>query len=163
MASTQVTIIYSGIVGEIERDGAPIARMLQPTGSYVDLPVMTEGYVNTESVGDGEGYGPSIYATNHDRLGNLPGIDPMGGYTGRFVQFAEAIRVAAESAETGDPNEGVTFDVDTLEDILYWKQMGRNMADRFYTQVGDESFGTAPALTPDDSNPDDSKPGVANP
>lgn len=148
MATTEITIIYSGVVGDIERKGATIPAVLVPAGSYVDLPVMTEGFSNADGVGDGETYGRSAYATNIPGVAGMAGVEPIGSAPVPFAYFEMAVQAAAKAESDGTANGGVTFDVEGDKDVLYWKQMGRNMADRFYTKVGDEEYGVAPALTP---------------
>lgn len=140
--ATNVTIIYYGPIVDEIRKGASIPRYFAPVNSYVDLPVMTEGFDNVDDLGDGESYGKSIYATNVDGQGFLPGLIPMYGNTTKFAQFQMAIFAAKEAEEKGAENTGVTFSIDGYEEEIYWCQQGRALADEgFYTKVGDKEFG----------------------
>ena len=141
-----VKIKYVGPVADIERKGLEIARTFTPNNSYVDTPVFTEGYPNDDSsIGDGEAYGKSIYATNVCGVGGGPGLLPMNSTTVKFAYFEQAIMVAAEAKEKEEENTGVEFELaeGDYEDVLYWEQMCRNMAVRgFYCEVGDKKYGT---------------------
>lgn len=140
--ATNVTIIYAGIIPDEIRRGMSICRFFAPVNSYVDSPVYTEGFDNKDELGDGESYGKSIYATNVDGQGFLPGLIPMNGTTVKFAQYQMAIFAAKEAEEKGAENTGVTFEIDGYEEEIYWIQMGRNMVDQgFYTKVGDKEFG----------------------
>lgn len=140
--ATNVTIIYYGPIVDEIRQGASIPRYFAPLNSYVDLPVMTEGFANEEGLGDGESYGKSIYATNVDGQGFLPGLIPMYSNTTKYAQFQLAIFAAKEAEERGAENTGVTFEIDGYEEEIYWIQQGRALADQgFYTKVGDKEFG----------------------
>lgn len=145
MAAIEVKIIYNGLVVEDIREGMQIARYFEPTNSYVDSPVYTDGYPNADQVGDKETYGKSIYATNVEGWGELKGLFPMKSTTTKFAQYERAILAAVAAKEKGEENTGITFEIDGYEDDIYWNQMGANMADRFYTKVGDNEYGQAPA------------------
>lgn len=136
--STTVNIIYNGPVDIVDREGQPIARYFSPDNSYVDMPVFTDGYTNGGSIGDGNSYGKSIYATNVTGWGKLFGLIPMASTTTRFAQFQLAVYAYIAAKEAGTTNAGVTFTIDSYEDEIYWKQMGRNL----------ESDGFTTTLTP---------------
>ena len=139
---TNVTIIYNGPIVDEIRQGANIPRFFAPLNSYVDTPVFTEGFANEEGLGDGESYGRSIYATNVDGQGFLPGLIPMYGNTTKYAQFQLAIFAAKAAEEKGAENTGITFEIEGYEEEIYWIQQGRLMADEgFYTKVGDQEFG----------------------
>ena len=145
MATTQVTIIYTGPVVDVERQGASICRYFVPDNSYIDTPVFTDGYANAGEVGDKGTYGKSIYATNVDGFGALPGLLPMASTTTKFAQFERAVIAAFEAKRKGETNEGINFEVEGYEEVIYWTQICRQMVDLgFYSQVGDEEFGTNP-------------------
>lgn len=144
MASITVKIIYNGPVVDDVRNGAQIARYFAPQNSYVDTPVFTEGYANSDAVGDKGTYGKSIYATNVEGWGELLGLLPMASTTVKFAQYERARLAAAAAAEAGTENTGITFTIDGYEDEIYWNQMGANMAGYFYTKVGDNEYGPAP-------------------
>lgn len=127
-----VTIIYNGPIVEEIRKGANIPRIFVPTTSYVDMPVMTEGYENTDQLGDKATYGKSIYATNVDDQGFLPGLLPMFSSTQNLVQFENAIFAAKAAKDAGTTNEGVTFAIEASEE-LYWVQIGKGLADEGFT------------------------------
>ena len=140
----EIKIKYNGPVADFERKGMNIPRVFEPINSYIDTPVFTEGYPNEDSVGDGETYGKSIYATNVDGLGAGPGLLPMNSTTVKFAQFERAVMFAAEAAEKEEENTGITFNIDddNYEEQIQWEQMSRNMATRgFYIKVGDKEFG----------------------
>jgi len=145
MASVSVTIIYTGTIVDDVREGAQIPRYFAPQNSYVDTPVFTDGYENADAVGDKGTYGKSIYATNVDGWGKLAGLLPMASTTTKFAQYERAVLAAAEAAAAGEENEGITFDIEGYEDEIYWNQIAANMADYFYTKVGDKEYGEKPA------------------
>lgn len=143
--ATQVTIIYTGPVADIVRQGMEIARYFEPQNSYIDSAVYTEGYKNEDGVGDGGTYGRSIYATNVDGWGFLPGLLPMASTTTKFAQFERAVYAAIKAKAEDAENKGITFEVEGYEEEIYWCQIAVNMVDLgFYTKVGDEEFGPAP-------------------
>lgn len=138
-----VTIIYTGPVVEEVRKGEEIARYFAPNGSYVDTPVFTDGYPNTDEVGDKQSYGKSIYATNVDGWGNLPGLLPMASSATKFAQYERAIQAARKALEEDEENTGITFEVDGYEEEIYWNQMAPHFVDQgFYTKVGDNEYGS---------------------
>lgn len=130
--ATNVTIVYNGpVIDEGVRAGANIPRLFVPNNSYVDLPVFTEGFDNsTLKLGDKESYGKSIYATNVDGQGFLPGLLPMYSNTTIFAQFERAIIAAKEAKDAGTTNEGITFQIMTYEEEIYWSQISKPMADQ---------------------------------
>lgn len=128
--ATSVTIIYNGPVVETIRPGMPIPRLFTPDNSYVDTPVFTEGFANTAQLGDKESYGKSIYATNVDGQGFLPGLLPMFSNTQKFAMFERAIFAAKEAEKAGTENAGVTFEVTGFEEELYWEQISNAMKDQ---------------------------------
>ena len=140
----EIKIIYGGPIVDEIRKGMNIPRIFEPTNSYVDSPVYTEGYDPTAegAYASAEAYGKSIYATNVDGWNFFPGLIPMNGNTTKFAQFQRAIFAAKDAEEKGAENTGITFEIDGYEEEIYWTQMGRNMVDQgFYTKVGDEEFG----------------------
>lgn len=142
MAATTVTIKYVGSLHELIREGKAIARTMQVTGSYVDEPVMVNGYKNDGATGDNKSYGRSVYATNVSGFDTFPGLKPMGSATAKFAYFEKAILAAEEAKKAGTNNEGVSFTVDGYEDELYWEQMCANMVDNgFFSKVGTKTFG----------------------
>ena len=155
MASIEVKIIYTGPVVDDVRNGMQIARYFEPTNSYVDSPVFTDGYANAAAVGDKKTYGKSIYATNVDGWGKACGLLPMASTTTKFAQYERAAMAAAEAEKAGTENTGITFNIEGYEDEIYWNQIAANMADYFYTKVGSNEYGVKPAESDsdDDSNP----------
>lgn len=145
MAAVKVTIIYGGPVVEFEREGMQICRIFVPNNSYVDSPVFVNGYPNDESLGNGEAYGKSIYATNVVGWGEFPGLIPMASTTTKFAQFERAVIAKFDAEAKGEENKGIEFEVEGYEEEIYWNQIGRNMADLgFYIQVGDAEYGVKP-------------------
>lgn len=137
-----IKIVYAGPVVELDRPGMNIPRVFMPNNSYVDTPVFTEGYENADSVGDKEKYGKSIYATNVDGWGKLPGLLPMAHTTVKFAQYERAALAAAKAETEGAANEGITFEVEGYEEELYWNQIAPHMIEQgFYTKVGDTEYG----------------------
>lgn len=138
----EVKIIYNGPVVEAERIGMQIPRYFSPDNSYVDSAVYTMGYPVD---GEEKEYGKSIYATNVDGWGNLPGLLPMANTTVKFAQFERAALAKAEAEKNGEENTGITFEIEGYEEEIYWNQMGANMVDPgFYTKVGDKEYGDNP-------------------
>lgn len=147
--ATNVQIIYTGPVVDADRVGQSIYRMFEPTGSYVDSNVFENGYTNPGSVGDGNSYGKSVYATNVDGWGSLPGLLPMASSVVRFAEFEQAIFAAKAAQDAGTTNEGITFAVDGYQEELYWNQMAPNFVPQgFYIKVGDKEYGDDPNSVP---------------
>lgn len=145
MANIEVKIIYTGALVDEIRQGMQIARYFSPDNSYIDSPVFTDGYANEDAVGDKGTYGKSIYATNVAGNGELPGLIPMASANGKFAQYERAIFAAKAAAEKGEENTGITFEIETYEDEIYWNQIAPNMVEQgFYTKVGDNEYGTDP-------------------
>jgi hypothetical protein len=123
----KVKIIYNGPTADIVRNGMEIARIFYPENSYVDSPVFTKGYPVDE---DEKEYGKSIYATNVDGWGHLPGLLPMANTTTKFAQFERAVAEAAAAKAAGEDPKGIEFEVTGYEEEIYWDQMGKNLADQ---------------------------------
>lgn len=143
--ATTILIKFVGPVAEVERKGMEIARYFAPQNSYVDSPVYTEGFdpAAEGNYADGEAYGKSIYATNVLGWGELKGLIPMAHTTTKFAQFERAVIAAFKAKEEEAKNKGIEFEVEGYEDVIYWAQICRHMADEgFYCKVGDEEFGT---------------------
>ena len=120
-------------------------RIFEPTNSYIDSPVYTLGYEIDAEEAD-KIYGKSIYATNVDGWGDLPGLLPMASTTVKFAQYERAAMAAAEAEKAGEKNEGITFEVEGYMEDIYWNQIAPHMvALGFYTKVGDKEYGEAPA------------------
>lgn len=122
-----VTIIYTGIsnvdsVANAARKTAgveplSIYPLFQPEGAYVDATA----------------YAGTVYDTNVEGWGELGGLEPMGSATVKFAEYARAYRAYEEATAAGTSNTGITFQIDTYEDELYWIQIGRNMVDQGYS------------------------------
>ena len=137
MAAVTVKIIYTGAIVEDVRAGEQIARYFAPMNSYVDTDVMVKGYANADQVGDKKTYGKSIYATNVDGWGTLPGLLPNATTVDKITEFELA-------------NEGITFEIDGYEAEVYWNQMAENIFRKgFYVEVGDNKYGTEPTSDSD--------------
>ena len=150
MAAVTVKIIYTGPIVDDVRQGEQIARYFYPNNSYVDTPVFTQGYANENAVGDKNSYGKSIYATNVNGWGELPGLLPEASFTGKFAQFERAALAAAEAKKAGTANDGITFNIEGYEDEIYWNQMAANMYQTgYYIEVGDNKYGDEPASDSD--------------
>lgn len=141
--ATSVTIVYTGPIVDEIRKGANIASVFEPANSYIDTPVFTEGFDNSElQLGDKESYGKSIYATNVWGIGFLPGLLPMNSTTVKFAEFERAIYAAKAAEDAGTENTGVTFEIQGYEEELYWEQIARGMEGLGFTVTvssGDES------------------------
>ena len=123
-----VTIVYTGPIVDEIRKGMNIASVFEPANSYIDTPVFTEGFDNTDlQLGDKESYGKSIYATNVWGLGALHGLIPMNSTTVKFAEFERAIFAAKEAEAAGEENQGVTFEIEGYQEELYWEQIARGM------------------------------------
>lgn len=125
----KVKIIYNGPTADIIRNGMEIARIFYPQSSYVDSPVYTQGHPVDAGDADKD-YGKSIYATNVDGWGHLPGLLPMANTTTKFAQFERAVAEAAAAKAEGKDPEGIEFEVEGYEEEIYWDQMGKNLADQ---------------------------------
>lgn len=157
-----ILIKYVGRATEDVRRGMNICRVFLPNNSYVDSPVYTDGYANADEVGDGNSYGKSIYATNVNGWGTLPGLVPMASTTVKFAEFQRAVNVAIEAKKAGTENKGISFQVEGYQEELYWDQMAPHMVEQgFYIEVGDKKYGEDPdasndtPVDPDDPDADD--------
>lgn len=148
----QVKIIYTGPIADEmpiggplkdEFEGMNIPRLFAPTNSYIDSPVYTEGYEVGAEAADKK-YGKSIYATNVDGWGWLPGLLPMASTTVKFAQYERAAMAAFEAKQKDEKNEGITFEVEGYMEEIYWNQIAPHMVDFFFTQVGDNKYGEEP-------------------
>lgn len=138
-----VIIKYVGpVVEDVVREGSNICKVFVPTGCYADTPVFTDGYpVGAEE----QEYGKSVYATNVEGRGMLPGLRPMAHTTVPFAQFERAAIAACEAKKNGTENTGITFEIEGYEQELYWVQMAGSMAaEGFFCKVGEKTFGTDP-------------------
>ena len=136
--ATKVKIVYNGPVVDIVRNGMEIARIFTPKASYIDSDVYVNGLSVEGSEAEEQVYGKSIYATNVDGWGRLPGLLPMAHTTVPFAQFERAVAVAAAAEAAGEENQGVEFEVEGYKEELYWNQMGDNMKDQgFEVTVGE--------------------------
>lgn len=122
----QVTIIYNGPAQDIEREGQSICPLFVPAGSYVDSKVYKEG-LSAEATVDEQAvdvsYGKSIYATNVEGWGSLPGLLPIASAPIKFAYFERAIAVAKAAKESGSANNGVVVAINNADEELYWNQM----------------------------------------
>ena len=126
--ATSVTIVYTGPIVDEIRKGKNICSIFEPTNSYIDTPVFTEGFDNTTpQLGDKKSYGKSIYATNVWGLDFLRGLIPMNSTTAKFAEFERAIFAAKDAEAAGTENTGVTFEVEGYEEELYWAQIARGL------------------------------------
>lgn len=134
-----VTIKYTGPIVDEIRQGMSIPRYFAPTNSYVDSPVYTEGFANGDGLGDDGKYGKSIYATNVDGLGFLPGLIPMYSNTTKFAQFERAIIAAKAAKDAGGENTGISFEITGYEEEIYWSQVSKPLADQGFEVTVDSS------------------------
>ena len=143
--ATTVTIVYNGPIVDTIRPGTSIPRYFDPANSYVDLPVMTEGFDNSVAqLGDKASYGKSIYATNVKGNGALWGLLPIFSGTQKYAMFEQAIFAAKAAEDAGTSNDGVTFDITSggYEEQLYWEQQGKALEDQgFVVTVTTEDDG----------------------
>lgn len=146
MADTTIKIVYTGRpTDEIRVPVKEIAPIFYPDASYVDTDVFTNGFANKDQTGDKKTYDKSIYATNVYGQGFGPGILPIGSAPVPFAYFENAIAIALKAEEDGTENKGVEITVSDNKEVLYFTQMGKNLAEQgFYVKVGDEEFGQAP-------------------
>lgn len=135
--ATKVKIVYNGPVVDIIRNGMEIARIFTPNNSYIDSDVYVNGLKMEASDAEEEVYGKSIYATNVDGWGTLPGLLPMASTTVPFAQFERAVAVAAAAKADGGENEGIEFEIEGYKEEIYWDQMAKNMVDQgFEVTIG---------------------------
>lgn len=128
-----VTITYNGVTEPEVRFADPIASMFEPTGSYIDSAVYTEGCPVGAEEADKK-YGKSIYATNVDGWGEIAVKEPYAStsipFPSPLAQFKLAI-VSDEKDEAGNPF--VTFTVEDYKEAFYYKQIGHDLADQGFT------------------------------
>lgn len=128
--ATKIKIVYNGPVVDIIRNGMEIARIFTPNASYIDSDVYVNGLEVEGSEATEQIYGKSIYATNVEGWGSLPGLLPMASTTVPFAQFERAVAAAAAAKAAGTENAGVEFKVEGYKEELYWNQMADNMKDQ---------------------------------
>jgi len=128
--ATKIKIVYNGPVVDIIRNGMEIARIFTPNASYIDSDVYVNGLEVEGSEAAEQIYGKSIYATNVEGWGSLPGLLPMASTTVPFAQFERAVAAAAAAKAAGTENAGVEFEVEGYKEELYWNQMADNMKDQ---------------------------------
>lgn len=128
--ATKIKIVYNGPVVDIIRNGMEIARIFTPNASYIDSDVYVNGLEVEGSEAAEQIYGKSIYATNVEGWGSLPGLLPMASTTVPFAQFERAVAAAAAAKAAGTKNAGVEFEVEGYKEELYWNQMADNMKDQ---------------------------------
>ena len=145
--ATKVKIVYNGPVVDIIRNGMEIARIFTPNASYIDSDVYMNGLKIEASDAEEEVYGKSIYATNVEGFGRLPGLLPMAHTTVPFAQFERAVAVAAAAKAAGEDNEGIEFEIEGYKEELYWNQMGENMKDQGFEVTIGEADADADAET----------------
>ena len=111
-----VTIKYTGVSGEVAIGAAPIARLWNPDGSYIDS-VAYEG---------------TVYDTNVAGFGEVPAVAP---YDSTSIPYPVAL-AQFKLATVGNDNE-VTFDVEDYKEAFFYKTLGEQMADQgFEVTVG---------------------------
>lgn len=138
-----VTIKYKGVSGEVAIEPAPIARLWNPKGSYIDSAVYENGL---EGV-----YGKSVYATNVEGWGEIAPVSPYDStsipYPVALAQFKLAT-VGEDLLNDDDEVIGkqVSFDVDDYKEAFFYKTLGEQMADQGFEVTVEKANATeAPA------------------
>lgn len=136
MAAEQVTIKYVGLPEDPVRPGMNIPAVFSPVDGYSDSTAYANGHPDE--------YGKSVYSTNVDGWGMLPGLLPLASTPTRFAYFEMAIAKALEAQAGGQEIPVVTVDIVDQNDKLWWLQMAPNFVGLgFYITVGTEVFGAA--------------------
>lgn len=144
--SEQATIKYVGLPVDDIRPGMPIPAIFLPNDSYVD----TTAYVD----GHPDDYGKSIYATNVNGWGGLPGLLPMASTPTKFAWFEMAVIESTKAQLAGEEIPTITVDIENQQDKLWWLQMAPNfVGSGFYITVGDKVFGEDPAAEDEPAEP----------
>lgn len=114
-----VTIKYTGVSGEVAIGPAPIARLWNPEGSYIDSAA----------------YEGSVYDTNVEGWGEIAPVSPYDStsvpYPVALAQFKLAT-VGEDLLNDDDEVIGkqVSFDVDDYKEAFFYKTLGEQMADQ---------------------------------
>lgn len=113
-----VTIKYTGVSGEVAIGPAPIARLWNPEGSYIDSAA----------------YEGSVYDTNVEGWGEIAPVSPYDStsipYPVALAQFKLA--TVGEDLLNGGKVIGkqVSFNVDDYKEAFFYKTLGEQMADQ---------------------------------
>lgn len=144
-----VTIDYFGVVAEPEAVAASICAIFQPTNSYIDLPVMKEGYEVGAEDADKK-YGKSIYATNVDGFGSVKMPEPYASTSiPMSVPLAQfKLAVVGEYDDTRKCHT-VSFEVDNYQEAFYYKQVGEQIKDQGFVVTVQETAANSGAGTPE--------------
>jgi len=116
MAEFNITIVYTGAV--IDDTVRPVINEIPRI--FVEAP----SYVDTAAL---EG---TIYDTNVEGWGSLPGLDPYGDGTYKLAWLGQAVLAKAKADAEGGENAGVTFTVAGADEQLYWNVMKNALANQ---------------------------------
>ena len=134
-----VTIKYTGVSGEVAIGPAPIARLWNPEGSYIDSAA----------------YEGSVYDTNVEGWGEIAPVSPYDSTSIPYPVALAQFKLATVGEDLlNDDNEvigkQVSFDVDDYKEAFYYKTIGEQMADQGF-EVTVEKVDATEAST-DDGN-----------
>lgn len=119
--SYNVKITYKGIATSIEQIVAPICRIFEPDGSYIDSAVYTNGH--------GDNYGKSVYATNVDGFGNIEVKEPYASTSIPFpVPLAQFKLAMLSTQEDGEHHPYIEFTVEDYKEAFYYEEVGAALA-----------------------------------
>lgn len=123
-----VTIKYTGVSGQVAIGPAPIARLWNPDGSYIDSAA----------------YEGTVYDTNVEGWGEVPAVAPYDStsipYPVALAQFKLA--TVGEDLLDGEENvigKQVSFTVDDYKEAFYYKTIGEQMADQGFEVTVEEA------------------------
>lgn len=114
-----VTIKYTGVSGEVAIGPAPIARLWNPEGSYIDSAA----------------YEGSVYDTNVEGWGEIAPVSPYDSTSIPYPVALAQFKLATVGEDLlNDDNEvigkQVSFDVDDYKEAFFYKTLGEQMADQ---------------------------------
>lgn len=133
-----VTITYSPIADESLRSADSIFAQFQAHNSYVESNVYENGTGN---------YGRSIYATNVCGWGKLLGLFPLASTPIKLAYMEQAIQEALAAEAAGQPVPSITVEIDSQEDLLWWKMITPNLEDQGFTfEIGAGGGATSPIV-----------------
>ena len=134
-----VTIKYTGVSGEVTIGPAPIARLWNPEGSYIDSTA----------------YEGSVYDTNVEGWGEIAPVSPYDSTSVPYPVALAQFKLATVGEDLlNDDNEvigkQVSFDVDDYKEAFFYKTLGEQMADQGFKVTVEKADATEAST--DDGN-----------
>lgn len=127
-----VVIKYTGVSGEVAIGPAPIARLWNPDGSYID----STPYIGT------------VYDTNVEGWGELPAVAPYDSTSVPYPVALAQFKLATVGEDLLNDDDEVigkqtTFTVEDYKEAFYYMTIGEQMADQGFEVTVTEVEATA--------------------